>query len=89
MKKNTNVVYNGKVGAKMKPKKSTSSKATPKRMFESLDGPLKGHSLCLQEDGGTLPITIKGVSGHYSRGVGSLICWVPASVTVELAPCLN
>lgn len=79
--KNKNVVYTGKVGAKMKPRKGpVSTKATPKHMFKCIGGPLNGHILWLQEDGGTLPIQMKGQFGHYRHGE-----WHPAAANQALA----
>lgn len=70
MKKNPGVAYSGKVGAKMKPLNGRKKPAVVKKyMFACVDGPLAGYSLCLQDDGATLPIFLKGQSGHYLKGV--------------------
>jgi hypothetical protein len=64
-KTNTNVVYSGKVGAKMRPKPHRiASRAAPKRIAHSLvGGPLGGEQVRLCSESGTHTLPLAPMRG--------------------------
>ena len=66
--KNKNVVYTGKVGAKLKARKIPgTSKRTVKTAMYCQDGPMRQHKLFVTSEN-TLPFTYKGQTGRYVAG---------------------
>lgn len=66
--KNKNVVYSGKVGAKMRAKRVSTSRAVAKTGIRCIDGPMRGQILYLQADGATMPMVYMGQVGRYISG---------------------
>lgn len=67
MRSRNNTVYTGKVGApirKTRPKKTTVKKVR----YICKDGPMKGYSLMLADDGATAVMSINGQVGRYNQG---------------------
>lgn len=74
--KNTNVIYTGRVGVRMRPPRGPrSSRRIIKKVVQLLGGPLSGARVWLSAHDGmsTLPIVCKGQAGHYQNG-----CWLAA-----------
>lgn len=70
-RRNRGVVYTGKVGAKLRPRRwSVSRRRVPKVQYRCNSGPLKGHCIWLDPSSGhtTLPIVVRGERGHYYCG---------------------
>lgn len=62
-------VYTGAVGRKMGPKPWRARNRVHKRVVKCIDGPWRGHGLCLSDGpADTLPIVIRGQSGRYVGG---------------------
>jgi hypothetical protein len=70
--KNKNVVYSGKVGAKMKPRIGTRRPGCIKSANQCQDGPMKGHFLYLVSSH-TLPVNYRGEVGRYVSGVWEVV----------------
>lgn len=71
--KNRGVIYTGRIGAKLRPRRAKSAAA--RRVFQYkqwrlFGGPLGGSLIKLDAtgDGRTLPIVCKGMAGHYKAG---------------------
>ena len=67
--KNRNVIYTGRVGAKMRPLAFRGwSRRVPMKLVECISGPWRGYKLCLDPFSGceTLPIVVRGVAGRYT-----------------------
>lgn len=61
------VIYNGKVGAKLKPLKITTRKRATKNAIKCQDGPMKGHYLYLSGVD-TMFFNFCGFVGRYVAG---------------------
>ena len=72
--RNKSVIYTGKVGAKMRPKRPPlTGKRKYKKLVKLLDGPFRGHSLSMDAaaDLSTFVFAARGAIGRYKNG-----CWV-------------
>lgn len=77
--KNRNVVYSGKVGAKMRPSRPR-REPVKRKSFHCTAGPFanKWIRLELNGDGRTLPLCFGGWCGHYElQTPGNALTWVP------------
>lgn len=78
MKQTKPVVYSGKVGAKMRAKRISTSRRVTKWAFHCRGGPMNGRTLYLSSPE-TVEFTMSGATGRYASGnnPGAFLQWEP------------